>query len=171
MKKIVFLLALTALVFTGCKKDEIPDRGQLDPDAMILIRPAQTKSSVVGLTNLEIVEQTLNIKWTSQWSNNIYSEYPVEIGRGFADVQRDLTIPALKMWGTDIITQEGDLLKEFLYGTDVYLTDINNDTIGYVPQSVIDNAKVQIESAYNNQDYNQVYRLFDEAFTFLPIPE
>lgn len=75
------------------------------------------------------------------------------------------------MWGTDIIDQEGKFHKTFIYGTDVYLTDNNNDTIGYVPQSVINNARTLIEAAYNDENYTEVYRLFDEAFTFLPISE
>lgn len=171
MKKILFLLLSIAL-FASCGDDDDPNpKGKLDPNAVILIKPAagvQTRAQVSGLTATEIVEQTVNMKWRSQWGTQ-YSEEPIEIARGFADAQRDLSIPALKMWGTDIITQEGDLIKVFLYGTDVYLTDSNNDTIGYVPQSVINSARTLIETAYNDEDYTEVYRLFDEAFTFLPI--
>lgn len=173
MKKILFLLLAVALFVNCDPKPEVEiDKGQLDPNAMITIRPAkgvQLRSTVTGLTATEIVEQTVNIKFQSQWWSNIYSEEPKELSRGFAEAQRDLTIPALKMWGTDIIAQDGSFMKEFIYGTDVYLTDNNNDTIGYVPQSVINSARTQIEAAYNDENYTEVYRLFDEAFTFLPI--
>ena len=173
MKQILFLLTIALALLTSCEKDPVTDKGKLDPNAMILIKPAkgvQLKATVSGLTATEIVEQTVNIKWRSQWGSQ-YTEEPIEIGRGFADAQRDLSIPALKMWGTDIISQEGELIKTFLYGIDVYLTDNNNDTIGYVPQSVINNARTLIETAYNDENYTEVYRLFDEAFTFLPISE
>lgn len=173
MKKILFLLTI-ALVFASCDKNDDPDpgKGKLEPNAVILIRPAkgvQLKATIPGLTAIEIVEQTVNIKWQSQWFSNVYSEEPKLIARGFAEAQRDLSIPALKMWGTDIITQEGDFMKEFIYGTDYYLTDNNNDTIGYVPQSVINNARSLIEAAYNDENYTEVYKLFDEVFTFLPV--
>lgn len=173
MKKfILFLFALALL--TGCEKDDNPDKGKLDPNAVILIRPAsgvQLKATVPGLTATEIVEQTVNMKFKTQYFDNVLQDEPKLVGRTFADAQRDLSIPALKMWGTDIINQEGVFLKDFIYGTDVYLTDVNNDTIGYVPQSVINNARTLIEAAYNDENYTEVYRLFDEVFTFLPISE
>jgi len=172
MKKILFLLVGLLLISCDPEKD-IPDvKGQLDPNAMIILRPdkgVQLRSSIPGFTAQQIVEETVNIKWQSQWFSNIYSDDVILIARGFAESQRDITIPALKMWGTDIITQEGDFMKEFIYGTDFYLTDNNNDTIGYVPQSVINNARLLIESAYNDSNYTEVYRLFDEVFTFRPI--
>ncbi len=174
MKKIILFLSVFSLLFAGCEKDPVADKGKLDPNAMILIKPAkgvQLKATVPGLTATEIVEQAVNIKFQSQWWSNVYSEEPKELSRGFAEAQRDLTIPALKMWGTDIIAQDGSFMKEFIYGTDVYLTDNNNDTIGYVPQSVINSARTLIESAYNDENYTEVYRLFDEVFTFLPISE
>lgn len=69
MKKILFLLLAVAL-FVNCDPKDVPDvKGKLDPNAMILIRPAagvKLKSTVPGLTALEIVEQTVNIKWRSQ---------------------------------------------------------------------------------------------------------
>lgn len=164
---------MIALVFVSCDKDDDPiDKGQLDPNAMITLRPAagvQLKASVSGLTALEIVEQTVNMKFKAQYLDNVLQDEPKIGVRTFAEAQRDLSIPALKMWGTDIINQEGVFLKDFIYGTDVYLTDNNNDTIGYVPQSVINNARSLIVAAYNDENYTEVYRLFDEVFTFLPI--
>lgn len=162
------------VAFASCEKDEIEiDKGKLDPNATILIRPAEgvtTRASVSGLTAQEIVETTLNIKFKTQYFSNNYTEKPVVAARGFAESQRDLSIPALKMWGTDIIAQDGSYMREFIYGTEVYLTDHNNDTIAYIPQSVLANARNLIESAYADENYTEVYKVFDEAFTFLPIP-
>lgn len=174
MKKILFLLMSIVVLLASCDKKDNPqvDKGKLDPNAVILIKPAkgvQLKATVAGLTATEIVEQTVNMKWRSHWFSNKYYEKEDIIARGFSEAQRDLSIPALKMWGTDIISQEGEFMKEFIYGTEIYLTDNNNDTIAYVPQSVINNARTLIEAAYNDNNYTEVYRLFDEVFTFLPI--
>lgn len=165
-----------AMLTIACDKTDVPtvEKWQPDPNAMILIKPAkgvQLRAHIAGLTAIEIVEQTENIKWQTQWLDDVYSEVPVPIARGFSDAQIDLEIPALKMWSVDIISQTGEFYKTFIYGTDFYLTDRNNDTIGYVPQGVIDNARALIEAAYHSEDYDEVYRLFDEAFTFLPIAE
>ena len=176
MKRILLSILTIALLAVACDKKDITviDKGKLDPNAVILIKPAkgvQLRAFVPGLTATEIVEQTENIKWQTQWLDDVYSEVPVPIARGFSDAQIDVEIPALKMWGVDIISQTGEFYKTFIYGTNFYLTDRNNDTIGYVPQNVIDNARILIEAAYNDDNYTEVYRLFDEAFTFLPITE
>ena len=172
MKKILFLL-LTVALFVNCDPKDVPEpKGQLDPNAMITIRPAkgvQLRSTVTGLTALEVVEQAVNIKWQSNWFDNRYWEDAKDISRTFIEEHKDYEKPALLMWGTDIITQEGDFYKDFIYGYNVVITDNNNDTIAYIPDAVINTARPLIESAFADENYNEVYRLFNEAFTFIPI--
>lgn len=179
MKKILFLLV--GLLLISCNPEDIPEtKGKLDPNAMITIRPAKgvkLRSTITGLTALEVVEQARAIKWQSNWFGNIYWDDVKDIGRGFRPDQRDFDIPALKMLGIDIIAFDYDqnnnlyhyFYKDFIYGFNVVLTDNNSDTIAYVPDEVINTARPLIESAYENEDYEEVYRLFNEAFTFLPI--
>ena len=172
MKKILFLL-IASLAFASCDKKDLPEpKGQLAPNAMITIRPAkgvQLRSTVTGLTALEVVEQAVNIKWQSNWFDNRYWEDAKDISRTFIEEHKDYEKPALLMWGTDIITQEGDFYKDFIYGYNVVITDNNNDTIAYIPDAVINTARPLIESAFADENYNEVYRLFNEAFTFIPI--
>jgi hypothetical protein len=74
------------------------------------------------------------------------------------------------MFATDIITQDGVYQREFIYGYDVILTTHDNvDTVAYVPNSIITEARNNIEAALENENYDEVYRLFNEAFTFIPI--
>lgn len=182
-KTILFLLAIAAIV-ASCKTDEPIVPFKIDPNATILLKPDAKgwtkapqfihKAKVAGLTPIEIVEQAVNVKWQSNYAGNVYYETPRFIARGFAPAQRDLTIPALKMWGIDILYQEQTdspiaIYKDFLYGYSVYITDNNNDTIAYVPEDVIQAAKIDIETAFEAEDYDEIYRLFNEAFTFLPI--
>ena len=118
-----------------------------------------------------MVQQAINIKWESHWFNNVYTETPFEIARTFSLSDHDYETPALLMWGTDIITEDGDFYKDFIYGYNVYITGSHNDTIACVPDSVINKARPLIEAAYNDSNYTEVYRLFNEAFTFIPIAE
>jgi hypothetical protein len=172
MKKILFLLLAVAL-FVNCDPKDVPEpKGKLDPNAMITIRPAKgvkLRSTITGLTALEVVEQAVNIKWQSNWFGNRYWEDAKDISRTFIEEHKDYEKPALLMWGTDIITQEGDFYKDFIYGYNVVITDNNNDTIAYIPDAVINTARPLIESAFADENYNEVYRLFNEAFTFIPI--
>lgn len=177
MKKL-FILLVVGLVLFGCKdrnENILDDKGKFNPEAMIVIKPAkgvQLRSTVSDLTALQIVEQAVNIEWQSHWFDNTYWDDDKHIGRGFGEHQKDYQIPALKMFGFDIINiidGEPIFYKDFIYGHSVYITTGTGlDTLAYVPDSVINNARPLIEAAFADSNYMEVYRLFNEAFIFLP---
>ena len=174
MKNILLLLLFILLIGCDPKQDEIIEtpKGEFNPEAMITIRPAKgvaLRSDIPNLTALQIVEQALNIKWQSRWFGNIYWDDVKQIGRSFPDQYKDFNIPALKMLGMDIIDDDGKFYRDFIYGYNVVITDNNNDTIAFVPDSVINKARPLIEAAFADSNYVEVYRLFNEAFTFQPI--
>ena len=177
MKKILFLLFAVAL-FVNCDPKDLPEpKGAFNPQAVITIRAAngvKTRSTVSGLTALEVVQNAVNIKWQSHYFGDAYSESTKDIARTFIEAHRDLQTPALKMWGTDILYKEQEdsqiaIYKDFIHGFNVVITDNQNDTIAYIPDEVINNARPLIEAAFADKNYTEVYRIFDEAFTFLPI--
>lgn len=178
MKKFILFLFVIGFVLAGCDPENTPEinKGQLDPNAMILLKPAngvQLRSSTIhGLTALEVVQMAVNIEWQSHWFDNVYFDKDQHIARGFGEHQKDYNIPALKMFGFDIINivdEEPIYYKDFIYGHSVYITTGTGlDTLAYVPDSVINNARPLIEAAFADSNYTEVYRLFNEAFTFLP---
>lgn len=174
MKKIILLLTvLMAMVACEDKVKDI-DKGKLDPNATILIRPAKgvkTRATIKGLTAQQIVEDALLVTWQSHYANNKYEEKAVVIARGFNEQQKDFELPALKMLGIDVISAEGDYYRDLTYAFDVFIVNEARDTIAYVPNEVINNARVAIEAAFKDENYNEVYNLFNSAFTFLPIAE
>ena len=175
MKRILFYLVMGAFILGCDPKHEEPTVSKIDPNAMILLRPAegvQLRSTISGLTALEIVQQAHAIKWKSKWAYESFeTEEPLSITRGFPDPYKDFNIPALKMRGIDVINEQGEYQRVFTHGFSVFIINLEGDTLAYVPDSVISNARPLIEAAYLNGDYEEVYRLFNEAYTFLPIPE
>jgi len=173
MKHLIFILSVLIITLASCDpKHEIPEIGKLDPNAMILIKPAkgvQLRAAVPGLTALEIVEQALNIKWQSHYFNDVYHKEAKSIARTFLESQKDYEAPALKMLGIDVITQDGIYHRDFTHAFNIVITDGNNDTIAYIPDNTVSEARSLIEDAYNDQDYTEVYSLFDSAFTFTPL--
>ena len=134
------------------------------------------KAKVYGLSPLDVVEQSRNLKWTTNWAGNWYTERPEYVSRVVSeDLQKDYSLPAIKMFSTDVIdwlpVPGVYLIKDFIYGRDVVITDSNNDTIAFVPDSLIINARDKIEIAFNDSNYTEVYRLFNNAFTFYPISQ
>ncbi len=160
---------MTVALFSCDKKEPETGKGKLNPNAMITIKSGlDTKATIEGLTALEVVQQALNIKWQSHFIDNVYSEEPNNVERSFNEHQKDFKTPALKMFGVEIITKEGEYKKDFINSFNVVITDKNNDTIAYIPNAIIDNARTDIGKAFNDKNYTEVYKLFDEAFVFVP---
>lgn len=175
MKKFLFLLLAVAF-FVNCDPKDTPDpKGELDPNAMITIRPAkgvQLRSTVPDLTALEIVRQARSMNYQSKYFDDMDVGEKRNVARGFnEETMKDFDTPALKMLGIDVINAQGGYIRDFTHATDVFIITEVGDTIAYVPDNVIQSARVSIEAAYNDNNYNEVYRLFNEAFTFLPISE
>ncbi|HPW90467.1 MAG TPA: membrane lipoprotein lipid attachment site-containing protein [Paludibacteraceae bacterium] len=177
MKKLLFFF-VAALLLTACDPTEPVNpnngKGKLDLNARIVLRgdvqqKVSTKALIDGYTPLEVVQEAVSIKFRSYWAGNYLLTNSTDMSRAFRDADKDLEKPALLMWGTDIIDQDGGFVKDFIYGFDVYITDNHNDTIACVPDSVINKARPLIEAAYNDSNYTEVYRLFNEVFTFIPL--
>lgn len=175
MKKILLSILTLVLLIIACDKKDTPnpiDKGQPDPNATITIRPAkgvQLRATIEGLTALEVVEQALSIKYQSNYFDNVYYENKKDIARMFDDDMKDYNDPALKMFAIDVIALDGSYYRDLTYAVNVVITDAVGDTIAYVPDGVISTARPLIEAAYEEGDYNKVYKIFDEAFVFKPI--
>ena len=196
MKNLPLLLCVIALL-TSCSSDDSPKSHRLDPNATILLKPdksafhtAQTfvnaadphdrpedepghySTDVPGdkLSPLEIVKQAGGLLYIP--ADDIGDNYT------FSPKERDFDTPCLKMFGDVIINQEGELVYHFIDARDVVVFRYHNffdqakeykDTIAYLPNSVLQQAAPKIKAAYNKGDYDEVYKLFHEAYTFRPI--
>lgn len=183
MKKIYLPLLVFAVMLFSCDRQVQPF--VLDPDATIKLRPdlsgwqiTRSDSDSIAapdtvyspyLSPIEVVRQALGISF---YNYALFGNQAVD--RGFHTMQRDTISdpPCLMMYGTDIITQLGEYTPEFIEGEDCVLVRVVNnerDTIAYIPNNVMRTAESQIKIAYDAQDYEEVYRIFNEAFTFLPV--
>lgn len=163
---IVFILVFAVI---SCEK-EPTTKGKLNPNALISIRPAAGVKSDY-LSAKEIVKNTYDLSF---YNTKIFT---VPLARGFSPAQRDTVNVRLMMWGTDIIDQDGKYTGEFIEGKDFVLRVDKDlvarpaiyDTIAFIPNSVITEARTKIQAAFADSNYTEVYRLFDVAFTFTPI--
>lgn len=180
--KHLILFFLLALALSGCEKNAIEDF-KIDPSATINIHAAngvKLRSATIDtahLTALEIVRQTTLLRFTL--SNGKVAS------RGFAPLQRDTisNVPMLKMWGTDIMYY--DQLTDGTYTTNLILAldflearncllihnngGNNDDTIAYIPNTVLRVAEMQIKALFAEKDYEPIYTIFNDAYTFIPV--
>ena len=84
--------------------------------------------------------------------------------------------------GIDVVYRPSMVTEELVLGgmvtkfKDIVLVDNRDidygrkpDTLGYIPNSVVMEARKKITEAFNRQDYEECYRLFDNAYKFRPI--
>lgn len=175
MRNLLSLL-LFALLFTACDKNETKEPKDawnsfvsIKPDASF-----QLKSTLPGLTPEEIVRNAYGMDLRSHWGDNEYFEEAYWGNRGIPEFIKDYENYIIKMWATDIIggegsAIEGELRNDFLKAFDVFIVDKNHDTIAYIPNETLRAAESLIEAAFAVEDYDEVQRLFDEAYTYKAI--
>jgi len=177
MKKILSFLFIVGLLISCDPKPEIEPDNKLDPNAMIVIRPAngvKLRSTFTNLTALEIVQQATSIQFQTQYLDDVDQGYMKIVSRAFnEETMKDFTIPALLMLGIDVINAQGEYIRDFTHAKSIYITKVDNtgksDTLAYIPDEVVDSARILIEKSFADGDYEGVYRLFNEAYTFVPI--
>lgn len=169
MKKLFFLLLVVGLA--SCSKDE--EKTTFDLSRTINIREAKSalrsaEIDTVHLSGLEIVKQTALI---SGQNYKLYGDQSVEWG--FSDSQRDTITPCLKMLASQIINPiDGTLTLDFIEGEDLVFIRPSpanykvRDTIAYISNSDLKEAKDSILIAFNKGDYPTVYSIFDRKFTY-----
>lgn len=179
MRQILLFAGLIAMLLAASSCEDKND-GRLDPNAKISLRAAKNTPKTADaatraeehLSAREIVERAHTIAFT----NKRYIPDSKGITRGFAENQRDIANERLLMYGTDIISYpQGELNNNFIGAEDVVIQGLVNlelsilDTIAYIPDATLRAAEIAVKEAYAREDYTAVYKLFDSAFTFLPI--
>lgn len=175
MKKYLLSTLLLLFVVSSCKtKDDQPKF--LDPNTKlnINIRDGLRSEGQAPWTPLEVVQKATNLqliqpgedqaKWTA-----------------IHDGQRDYTRLTITFPSDYIIRSESAKHPErkvlddfFITSRDVLLTYSRPnfgglDTVAYIPNATIKQAYKEIHAAWDRRDVESVYRLFQEAFTAIPI--
>lgn len=101
--------------------------------------------------------------------------------------QPDLEHNKFWYWGTNVISERGELsyfvmtYEDFVFtvlsdGSGNAIMPLNytgslgvpHDTIAYIPNAVVREARTKIAAAFAAENYAECYRLFDEAYIFVP---
>lgn len=157
---------LALLSVTGCNNNE-PQL--LDSGAMLYINvkadrlKAEDGDMQTLLTPKEIVQQAQGFLFTNPETGRPDSPLAV------LDPQRDVENARIKMWGEQVISEKGELVDYFIDIRDLRIMGMKDYVIGYVPNKVMEEAEKNIRRAYSEGKYDEVYRLFQEAYTAIPI--
>ena len=183
MRHFAPLLLLGAILLTACNPKQEPTQKGLDPSARLYInvrnqpmRDATDKTTVDDPipTPREVVEQAITFLFTHPRTGQ--PDCPL----GIDDKQKDYENERIMMWGgmimNDFNNKEGRLeLNDYFFKVrDLRILGVLRDgeteqpIIAYVPNKRMEEAEVSITKAYNEGNYDEVYRLFQELYTAIP---
>ena len=133
----------------------------------INVRENVTTKADEHLTPAQIVRKAYSL----DMSNGINAFH---MRRGWAEQQRDTVNNKLLMYSTDVISIDGELMNtkyDFINVQSAYIVDSNEVVIAYIPSAVLRKAHDDIIEAYNRNDYDAVYKLFNDAYEAIPITQ
>ena len=183
MKHFTPLLLLGAIILTACNPKQEPTQKGLDPATKLYInirnqpmRDAEDTTTTEDPipTPREVVERAGCFMFTEP--RHGLTDRPL----GIDDVQKDYEHERIMMWGgmimNDFDNKEGRLeLKDYFFKVrDLRILapmrdgETENPIIAYIPNKRMEEAEVAITKAYNEGNYDEVYRLFQELYTAIP---
>lgn len=169
--KLIKLLGL-ALAFgvslASCDKDE-PSKKALDPNTPLVVHVATAKNLRATTANpsarsIEECMTKLDILSFKTPENG-----GKETNMVVSEEKKDYSKNTIKLYSDFIISAEGKLVNYFIAGSEFVFTGRGDEIVGYIPNSVMRAAQAKIVVAYEAGNYDEVYRLFNEAFTAHPI--
>ncbi len=181
MKKITAILAVLCLAaLPGCRGTNNP--GKLAPDAKLYINVVNNNMKAVDdtptpdgeqrlLTPREVVEQAGNFVFTEDEGKG-----DDDVRYSIMDNMKDLDNARIKLWGQQIINEDGSLNEYFMSARNIYVEPNRFDVAGgkiiaYIPNKVMEEAWKKIQVAYKEGRYDDVYRIFQDAYQATPITE
>lgn len=173
------MLLIGAVLLTACTPKQTPTESKLlDKGAMLYINVKDnmrvTTSTDTTTTDdpiptpREVVEQAMTFLFTNPLTGKQNSALAI------GPEQKDFENNRIKMWGEMIIEPDGSLIDYFFKARDFrILARLQGDEkeqriIAYIPNKRMEEAEAAITKAYNEGNYDEVYRLFQELYTAIP---
>lgn len=96
-----------------------------------------------------------------------------ETSLGIKEEDKLFDTHTIRIYSNYIISQQGELVPDFIDGHDFIFYDARTpkEVVGYIPNAVMHEAGRKIKEAYKAGNYDEVYRLMQEAFVAYPLTD
>ena len=181
--RMAVVAVLTVLALTACNGDK--PKGQLKQGAMIYVnvKNGNLKSMDVRATDGDNKDGLLTPREIVETATAMVFAHPdgrKNTNISIAPQQKDVENARIKMWGEQVIREDGTLNEYFITLRDVRIVAPNKldkdgkmipdfNVTGYIPNEVMERAEKEIRKEYAAGNYDKVYKLFQDAYTATPI--
>lgn len=197
MKIKVFLLSLMAcLLLASCEKDKkgLDPNAKISVTGVRSLTKADAGNIPVGGIDGTGITDSLEFitKYAWDYRSTTSDGLTPQGGYGVDEetyyLLRDLENYKLKFWGGGVVSNgflgtyvtdridfvvtvakwpDGTAVMPLGFSMSDY-DKVKIDTVAYIPNSVVLEARAKITAAFNDGDFDTCYKLFDEAYVFLP---
>ena len=181
MKRVTYtMLLLGAILLTACTPKQTPTESKLlDKGAMIYINVRNNAMKVTNATDTTTTDDQIPTprEVVERAGSFMYKDHKTgkpNMPLAIAPEQLDVDNERIKMWGEMIVEPDGTLNDYFIKLRDLRILapmrdgETENPIIAYIPNKRMEEAEVAITKAYNDGNYDEVYRLFQELYTAIP---
>lgn len=100
-------------------------------------------------------------------------KFTSETSLGIKEEDKLYDTHTIRIYSNYIISQQGELVPAFIDGHDFIFYDARHpeEVVGYIPNAVMHEAGRKIKEAYKAGNYDEVYRLMQEAFVAYPLTD
>lgn len=100
-------------------------------------------------------------------------KFTSETSLGIKEEDKLYDTHTIRIYSNYIISQQGELVPAFIDGHDFIFYDSRTpkEVVGYIPNAVMHEAGRKIKEAYKAGNYDEVYRLMQEAFVAYPLTD
>lgn len=100
-------------------------------------------------------------------------KFTSETSLGIKEEDKLYDTHTIRIYSNYIISQQGELVPAFIDGHDFIFYDARTpkEVVGYIPNAVMHEAGRKIKEAYKAGNYDEVYRLMQEAFVAYPLTD
>lgn len=181
MKRVTYtMLLLGAILLTACTPKQAPTESKLlDKGAMLYINIRNNAMKVTNATDTTTTDDQIPTprEVVERAGSFMYKDHKTgkpNMPLAIAPEQLDVENERIKMWGEMIVEPDGTLNDYFIKLRDLRILapmrdgETENPIIAYIPNKRMEEAEVAITKAYNDGNYDEVYRLFQELYTAIP---
>lgn len=100
-------------------------------------------------------------------------KFTSETSLGIKEEDKLYDTHTIRIYSNYIISQQGELVPAFIDGHDFIFYDSRTpkEVVGYIPNAIMREAGRKIKEAYKAGNYDEVYRLMQEAFVAYPLTD